>query len=254
MNNRLIFIIFLMAISTLMMAQGAEISYSRGDVAIRDSYGDIWDADPGFALTSGDTISTGGNSECEVLDGNTQILISSDTVFQYLEYSTDNTSVSGFQCVLGQMDLVLQNIAGGEPGPRIATASTVAGVRGTKLSVIAAADGSALIVVQEGRVEVEAAGKMVPVNAEQGVEVLAGEAPGEVFEVLRGQMDFSGWLKDQDQAFYDDPVKAVEGVITQMNEFAREISQINEQYIASKLEVDTLQEELKTLEGEERKN
>ncbi|MBN2736792.1 MAG: FecR domain-containing protein [Spirochaetales bacterium] len=254
MNNRKFFVVLFLCLATLLTAIEAEITYSQGEVSIRDSFGDNWLADPGFRLSSGDTVTTGADGHCEIIDGSTQITIAPDTVFQYLEYSDSGKSVSGFQCVLGQMNLVLQNITGSDPGPRISTASTVAGVRGTKLSVIASADGNSLVVVQEGRVEVQAAGKSVEVNAEQGVEVVAGNAPGQVFEVLRGQMDFSNWIEKQNQAFLDNPMAALEKADLQMKAFIEQISALNREFLEGEIEMKTLREKLDNLEGNEKKN
>jgi hypothetical protein len=92
----------------------------------------------------------------------------------------------------------------------VQTPSCVAGVRGTEFSVFAGADGSALIVVDSGQVEVESEGKAVQLTTDEGVEVQPGEPPGDKFVIKSDQIDYRTWNDEKLQNMLDDPLLAME--------------------------------------------
>jgi hypothetical protein len=139
----------------------------------------------------------------------------------------------------------------------IQTPSCAAGVRGTEFSVYAGADGSALIVVDSGLVEVESEGKAVQLTSEEGVEVQPGEPPGEKFVVQRDQIDYKTWNDDKLSAMLADPVLAMERIQDRM-EFYIAMERIQDRmefYIQKVQEYDALYfEYLEKLEEERRLN
>jgi hypothetical protein len=112
---------------------------------------------------------------------------------------------------LGEVAFKFRRAASEEP--LIATNSTVAGVRGTDFTVYSGADGSTLIAVENGMVEVEAAGKSVELVKDEAVEVRPGEPPGQKFSFIGRELDFSSWNAEKKQThFCDNPAEALKGV------------------------------------------
>jgi len=82
--------------------------------------------------------------------------------------------------------------------------------------VYAGADGSTLVLVDSGSVEVEADGKAVSLAADEGVEVKLGQGPGEKFAVQRNQVDYSKWNEEKLAAMLADPDTAMTGIEERM--------------------------------------
>jgi hypothetical protein len=138
--------------------------------------------------------------------------------------------------------------------PTISTPSTVCGLRGTEFTVLAGIDGSALYVVDEGSVAVSSKGEEVQLGAEEGVRVNAGEAPGEVFEVLRGQVDYSGFLTESEEAFLNNPATTVFLLTDQLLEYAGEADKFEALFEAQKEALAGLREKMKSMEDGPRKD
>jgi hypothetical protein len=166
--------------------------------------------------------------------------INPDTVFTLQEKEEKGEKTGVFSLALGSIKFRYDRITGKEP--MIQTASCVAGVRGTELSVFAGADGSALIVVDSGLVEVESDGKAVQLNADEGVEVQPGKPPGDKFVVQRDQIDYKTWNDEKLDSMLGDPVQAVERLQDRMDFY---IEKVEEYY--------TLFQEYSTKLSEERK-
>jgi len=134
----------------------------------------------------------------------------------------------------------------GEKEPVIQSPSYVCGVRGTEFTVYAGADGSSMILVDQGLVDVEAEGTTVSVTGDQGVEVSPGEAPGEVFERKGKAIDFSEWNAGKREAMLEDPVGALEGIQKRLEGFQEEAQKLLGMYKEYKARYDEVYANLKT--------
>mgnify|MGYP006284864989 FL=1 len=235
-------------------AMDALVVYREGQVDIDRRGGDRIEAYIGDEVRGGDSVITGVNGFAELERGNsTSITVEPDTVFSVDSVGDTGQERDVLRCTLGSISYRFDRIAGASE-PRITTPSAAAGVRGTELTVAAGEDGSSLFVVQSGEVEVEAEGQTVLLGPDEGVEVRPGEAPGEKFEVKRGQIDYSNWRQERRDAFIDDPVAAARGLerrfdgfVEKVNDLAPKLQRKRSQLENEKAKLSTIKEE----QGEE---
>ena len=207
--KKIIFIaILLVAVLLSGFAVPNDVIYSEGDATVKYQEGYADDVFIGDVYDTGDTVTTGFDGFVELDQAGLVLKINPDTVFTLQEKEEQGKKTGVFSLALGSIKFRYDRITGKEP--MIQTPSCVAGVRGTEFSVYAGADGSALIVVDSGLVEVESEGKAVQLTAEEGVEVQPGEPPGEKFVVQRDQIDYKSWNDDKLNAMLADPVLAME--------------------------------------------
>ena len=213
--------------------QEAYIDYVEGEVHIRDTSGNMEEAYDDDELETGDTIISGADGFAEINFDNTIIRVSENTVFQLLDNQTAGQKASVLSCVVGSIFLKVETLSEDQLDLQINTPSANCGVRGTEFSVFSGVDGSSLIVVENGKVAVESRGKTVELSKEEGVEVNAGEAPGEKFTVLRGKVDFSQWNEKKLTGFMDDPISAVKRVQAQLDDFIDKLNEVFNVYSES---------------------
>ena len=169
------------------------------------------------------------------------IRISPDTVFTVREIERDGEKRSVLSTTIGTVRFKFDRLTGKEP--LIATPGTVAGIRGTELEVYAGSDGAVMILVSTGAVVVESLGKSVSLAENEGVEIAPGEPPGDVFEVLRGQLDFSTWNGERDAAILKNPLKALTGAIVGLASLIADLESVVPQFEAKLAELETLRAE-----------
>jgi hypothetical protein len=97
-------------------------------------------------------------------------------------------------------------------------------------TIFTGADGSSLIAVESGQVDVSAGGETVELFPEEGVEVAPGGPPGEKFKVLRGKIDYADWNSERVGAFLDDPAGAARKIGRQLQEYIDEINALLPEY------------------------
>lgn len=230
----------------------ADVVFADGIVDIRYADGERLEAFIGDIVETGDTVITGrtGIAELEPSRGSL-IKISPNTVFAVREVETGGEKRSVLSTAIGAVAFTFNRNTDREP--LIATQSTVAGIRGTELEVFAGADGSVLMVVLSGKVEVSAKGESVEINANEGVEVAPGEAPGQVFEVLRGQLDFSTWNAEREAKILEDPILALEGAAGGLDDLISEIEAIVPVFEEKERELESLRASLRNEEDAEKR-
>ena len=212
----------LMFAATAAGAQDAEAVYVEGFPELRTGGGVLDDLFFGDRVRSGESIITGRRDRAELeLDDGSSIVVRADTVFTMREVDDGGQSRSAFSNTRGSVTYSLDGIRGRRS--RIQSANATVGVRGTTFTVYAGDDGGSLFFVDSGQIAVEAQGEEVELGANEAVEVNAGEAPGEPFEVLRGELDFSGWNNGRVEAVLDDPVAAAEGAYRRLEEIVGEL-------------------------------
>jgi hypothetical protein len=224
-------------------AQQADVVYLEGYPELKESSGGRFELDFGDLVRPGDSVVTGRTDyvELEQGTGNT-IRVAADTVFTMQEVEEDGETQTVLSTAVGSVAFRFDRITGREP--RLATPATVAGIRGTELTVYAGSDGSALFLVDSGLVDVEAAGSMVSLTDGEGVEVPAGGPPGEKFSRVGRELDFSTWNQDRLDAFMSDPVEGMSRLRERLGYFNQQIQQLQPEYQQYRVEFQRLQEEV----------
>jgi hypothetical protein len=230
---------FLLAAAVSAFAVPTDITYSEGDASIRFKTGKQQTAEIGTVLNTGDMLKTGRDGLVELDQKGVTLKISSNTVFTLMERERKGSAAPVLSVALGSIKFRYDKLTGKEP--TVQTNGCAMGVRGTEFSVFAGADGSSLVVVDSGSVEVEADGKSVDLAPDEAVEVKLGRAPGEKFSVHRDQIDYSKWNEEKLAGMLADPAAAMTGIEERMAS-----------YISSVMEYDALYREHKQRLDEER--
>lgn len=242
----------LLVAASFVYGQQADVVYVEGIVDLKFADGERMEAYIGDYLEKGDTIITDSSSFAELEQENGSLIkISEDTIFTLQEMEVNGEKRSVLSTTLGAVAFKFNRMTGKEP--LIATPGTVAGVRGTEFQVFAGLDGATLVVVATGKVEVEAQGEKVELLPEEGVEIPAGGPPGEKFQVLRGQLDFSAWNSGRLENMLDDPAGAIRGIEKGMEAFRVKIDELLPLYEANFERLQTERAELQILEKDKGK-
>lgn len=231
MKTRLSILVFLLLAALAVSAVPTDITYTEGDTAEKLKSGVVQDAQIGDVLNTGDTLKTGADGAAELDQKGVTIKISSGTVFTLMERAAGDTTTTVLSVALGSLKYKYDKISGAEP--EIRTNGAVAGVRGTEFTVFAGADGSTLIAVDSGQVDVQSEGKTVQLAAAQGVEVPLGKPPGDPISLKSDQIDYSKWNSDKLAAMLADPIGAMATIQGAMDEYVRNAADYYQQYLAS---------------------
>lgn len=239
----------LLAAAVVIPAQEAEVAYLEGFPELKTSGGSRYELDFGDLVESGDSVITGPTdyAELERGAGNT-IRVNENTVFTMQQVEREGRTETVLQNTVGSVSYRFNQVTGREP--QIGTASAVAGVRGTELTVYAGDDGTSLFAVDSGLVEVEAEGRTVSLAENEAVEVVAGQAPGEKFEWLGEELDFSTWNADRLDTFLEDPLEGLARIEERLNYFAEQVEQTYAAYEDARAELDAARAEAQQLRDE----
>lgn len=220
----------LFAVSVLpAAAQKANVMYMEGTAKIKSSSGSLRAADFGSTVTYGESVITGKDGLVEMtLPNGSTIRVTQDSVFNYSETGTGSDSRPILATLAGSVSYKLNKSVG--RSPLIQTNSMVAGVRGTEFTVFAGRDGSVLLAVTEGIVDVSAQGETVELLKDEAVQVDPGEKPGEKYVWLGRELDFSSWNQGKNEDFLTDPVAGIERVDAQLEGYARELAALKGPY------------------------
>lgn len=219
------------------VAQTARVEFVDGFPELRRSQGGTDYIDFGMELQGGDSVVTGRDDFVELSQGSdSSIRVEPDTVFTIREIETATGRETVMSNSVGAVSYRFGRLAGREP--RVGTSTVVAGVRGTEVTVYAGSDGSAMFLVDSGEVEVSSAGESVSLTEAQGVEVPAGGPPGEVFEFIGRPVDFSTWSGEKQDEFLADPVGALRGLGSQLQEYYGELLVLDSLYTEKRAEYD----------------
>ena len=235
MKHSLILAAFLL-LGGLAFAVPTDVTYTDGDVSEKLKAGTIQDAQIGDVLNTGDTVKTGSDGAAELNQKGISIKISKGTVFTLMERAgTDGKTTPVLSVALGSLKYKFDKLSGDEP--QIRTNGAVAGVRGTELTVFAGADGSSLIAVDSGAVDVEAEGKTVQLTAAQGTEIPLGKPPGDPIPLKSDQIDYSKWNSDKLSAMLADPLGSMATIQAAMDEYVKNANDYYQQYQDSNVEL-----------------
>ena len=175
----------------------------------------------GDRMLPGQTIVTGAGDLVELEAGTYKVKVSENTVFTLLEVEQGGKTQPVLTTALGKLSFIRQRLGGTEP--RLAGSAAICGVRGTEVTVLSGADGSTLFIVDEGAVEVTAAGATVALVKGEAVEVATGAAPGQKYQALSREVDYSKWNQGKLDALLSDPVAAARSVEKQLDAYIEQI-------------------------------
>jgi hypothetical protein len=192
----------------------AGVSYTEGESFVRFKSGSQRDAAIGDILNTGDGVRTGADGMVELDQKGVIVHINPGTVFTLMEKEQKGKPAGVLSLVLGSVKFRYDRLTGQEP--LIQTASCIAGVRGTELTVYAGVDGSSLIVVEKGAVVVEAEGATVALAPEEAVEVRPGQPPGLKYRPPSVKIDYRQWNELKLQGLLADPAAAMQDVLDQL--------------------------------------
>lgn len=221
----------LMAVPAVFVAaDDASVVYLEGDPELRRSAGGTDWLDFGSVLRTGDSVVTGRGDFVELEQGGAaSIRVNANTVFTIREVERGGQRENVMTTSVGSVSMRFNQVAGRRQ-PSVATNTTVAGVRGTELTVYAAADGSSMFLVESGLVEVSSEGRTVELSENQAVEVALGQPPGEIFEWKGRELDFSSWNNDRLNQYLVDPAAGTAALMSQLDEFIAGVAEYYELY------------------------
>lgn len=223
--KKIIFVILSLIISLpAVFALNYDVIYLEGFPVVKGDGGSEDDLFVGSTVKTGDTIITESGDSVELESGEFRLKVSENSVFTIIEKEKEGESQDVLACFLGKIVFSVNKFAGDEPD--LVTNSAVCGVRGTSVALLAGVDGTSLIIVEEGLVEVAAEGDSVALGMGEGVEVETGSGPGEKFTALEREIDYSAWNQDRMDTMLNDPVKAVINIERKMAEYINQIQMI----------------------------
>jgi len=235
------------------LAQDASVVYLEGEPELRTAGGATEWLDFGTALTPGDSVVTGRADFVELEQGAAAtIRVEPDTVFTIREVEENGQRRQVMSNSTGSVAYRFNRLAGRDE-PRIGTSTVVAGIRGTEVIVYAGANGSSLFLVESGMVDVTSAGQTVSLVQDEGVEVPAGGPPGEKFEWLGQEIDYSTWNSEKLEEYLSNPAGSVEGLLLQLDTFIEGAQEYRDLFETILEEYDQKYERFNSLEeGEEK--
>lgn len=214
---------------TSVFAQKTNITYVEGISNVKSAAGALRVADFGGTVTYGESVITGKDGLVEMmLENGSVIKVTKNSVFSYSSTGTGTETRSVLATTAGKVSYKLNKVAG-KP-PVIQTNSMVAGVRGTEFTVFAGRDGSVLLAVTDGIVDVESQGQQVTLMKDEAVEVEMGKAPGEKFIFLGKELDFSNWNDGKTEDFLADPIQGIDQVAIQLETYKSALDTLKQPY------------------------
>ncbi len=212
-----------------LQAQKANVVYVEGSSRVKSAAGSLRSAEVGGTLTYGESVLTGKDGLVELkLENGSTIRVAENSVFSYSSTGSGADSTPVLATTAGSVHYKLNKALG--RSPKIQTNSMVAGVRGTEFTVFAGRDGSVLLSVDEGIVDVASQGATVELRKDEAVEVAPGKAPGAKFKKLGRALDFSSWNKGKTDDVLKDPVAALAAVSAQLKGYQAELAALKAPY------------------------
>ena len=191
--------------------QAGELALVKGDVWVISPDGTKHKAEQGEIITSEEIIETGANSKAVIkMEDGSEIELGSSTRIQINDPSVE--ARSSLFLFLGRVFAKIIPQKSEEPVFTIESISCVAGVRGTEFDMAVGMDGSALVSVEEG--EVELSGEAGPLNLFSGEEAeLTPEGKWQKRKrIKRTEKDWQSWFQARQQFF----IKNSERVINRL--------------------------------------
>ncbi len=246
-SNILALALIIGAASIAMAEQQAETVFVDGSVNRKDGAGKLRSLEIGDKLSTGESVITkaGASAELKLLAGSSSIKVKQNSVFTLGEMNVGGKKQSVLQTVVGSVSMKFNKLA--EKEPLVGTTTCVAGVRGTEVELYAGMDGSSLVAVVSGAVELESGGASVGLAANEAVEVKPGMAPGPKFSWIGKELDFSAWDQGNLADYLTDPLASALKVETQLASYRASIAELIPQLAQQKAAYDEAYAQLKAL-------
>jgi hypothetical protein len=235
------------AISLAAAQQQAETVLVDGQVSRRDGAGKLRGLDIGDRVATGESVITkaGASAELKLLAGASSIRIRQNTVFTLGERNVGGEKRTVLQAVVGSVGMKFDKMTAKEP--LLGTTTCVAGVRGTEVELYAGMDGSSLVAVVSGAVQLESGGASVDLAANEAVEVKPGMAPGPKFSWIGKELDFSAWDQGRLEDYLADPLASALKVEEQLASYRASIAELLPELARQKAAYDEAYARLKEL-------
>ncbi|MFO8063664.1 MAG: FecR domain-containing protein [Spirochaetia bacterium] len=235
--------------SLSLFTQSAEVTYLEGFPELKAAGGSRYELDFGDVIDVGESVITGATDYAELEQGQSNtIRIEENTVFTIRQVERGGETRTVLSNTAGAVSYRFDQVTGREP--EIGTSSAAAGVRGTELTVYAGDDGTSLFAVDSGLVDVESGGETVSLSENEAVEVAAGRPPGEKFEWLGRELDFSSWNQDRLDAFLEDPIEGLARVERRLDYFAEQVEETYAAFEKERAEADRIRDEIREMQEE----
>lgn len=231
--------------------QDATVVYLEGSPTIRPASGSRFPADFGERVQVGDSVLTGARDFLEMEQGTAStIRVQPDTVFTVQQRESDEGErETVMRATVGAVRFRFNRIVT-EQEPMVGSATTIAGVRGTELTVYAGGDGTSLYLVEEGQVDVEADNETVSLGPNEAVQVSAAGRAGEKHEWPGRELDFSRWNQDRMDAFLETPVESARRIRERLTDFEEQIRRLYPEYLELSTNLRNARDELAEMEEE----
>jgi hypothetical protein len=237
-----------LATAALATAEGrAEAVFTDGQVDRKDGSGKMRSLEIGDRLSAGESVITGkaSSAELKLLSGTSSIRIRQNSVFTFGEKDVGGEKQPVLQAIVGSVAMKFEKLGAKEP--LVGTASCIAGVRGTEVELYAAMDGSSIVAVRSGAVQLESGGTSLDLAANEAVEVRPGQAPGPKFAWIGKELDFSAWDKGKLEAYLADPLGSALELEKQLADYRASMEEFIPELAKQKAAYDEAYAELKTL-------
>jgi len=212
----------LIGAATVFAANTATVLFSTGSAVLKPKTGASHSLALGEVIRVGDTIQTGKNGSAELDQAGVTLKINPSTVFTLLEREQGGQNRAVVSVFLGSVKMKYDKLNGKEP--LIHTTIAQAGVRGTELTVYSAEDGSTLITVDSGLVDVSSGGQTVALSAGEGVDASPATGLGVKFDIQKIKTDYDTWNQDRLMSMLADPVASLASLHKQLDIYAKGIS------------------------------
>jgi hypothetical protein len=176
----------------------ARLDKIEGNVNVVRSGGEKAAAVAGLSLYAGDTLVTekGGTAWFSFLNstGRLKVAENSEVSIDELSGAQGREDPPTLRLALGYLKSKCAKIGSQSSGLTLHTPTAVAGVRGTEFDTVVSADGTCVIVVDEGAVELEAEEERTLVNEGRMANVdMAGKPSVPVPAIPQGERDWKAW-------------------------------------------------------------
>ncbi len=248
MKAKLLFIALLSGAAALAVAQQrAQAVFTDGEVNRRDSGGKMRSLEIGDELVAGDSVITkaGASAELKLLSGSSSIKIGQNSVFTLGEMSVGGAKQTVLQTVVGSVSMKFNKLATKEP--LLATTTCLAGVRGTEVELYAGMDGSSLVAVVSGAIDLQSGGESVALAADEAVQIKPGQAPGPKFSWIGKELDFSAWNQGKLEGYLADPLASALEIEAQLASYRASLDELLPQLAQQKSAYDEAYAQLKAL-------
>jgi hypothetical protein len=217
MKRNLAAVVLAIAVAGALVFSGSRHSMSRempvgridrikGSVVVETGKGRKEPGRAGLPLFPGDEIMTGEDAKVWFSLGRSgQFVLGDQAQVSVDELSASEAGDSNpvLRLILGRLSNMIQRLKEKAGGFRLHTPTAVVGIRGTRFDAVVSLDGTSVIVVDEGSVEVAVDDQKTTVAKGQMTEVAIGERPALPSPAIpREQRDWRAWRKKRIRLFF----------------------------------------------------